>query len=198
MNMRHDVNDVSDCVAKAAPDATQLTRNISYLLGRARLRLSTLANKKLINELGITNVQASLLFMVSTGEAASMKALAQSSGMDMASTSRMIAMLEARGLITRIRSNSDRRVIGLQLTTAGRALACRFPQILDEIVDSALPSFDDVRKRALRDMLEDLIVSLRDIERKPVPVSSTSTVRPMVNDDWRGAGRFLLAPTSEA
>ncbi|RFU45466.1 MarR family winged helix-turn-helix transcriptional regulator [Paraburkholderia sp. DHOC27] len=195
--MHHHAESVPDGDANDPPDATRLTRNVGFLLGRARLRLSTLTNRKLGNELGISNVQAILLFMVATGEAASMKALAQSSGMDMASTSRTVATLEARGLIERVRASSDRRVTRLQLTVSGRLLAERFPTILDEVVDTALQSFDAVRKHALRDMLEDLILGLKDSEREFTPRASTTIAVPKVNLRESKTERSFLIATME-
>ena len=106
----------------AKPNVAMMTRNIGHLLRLARLRLANLMDKQLLKQLGITNVQATLLFLISTGESASLKTLAQSSGIEMARTSRLLTLLEERGMVTRVRSGSDRRVTELQLTDAIQSL----------------------------------------------------------------------------
>jgi DNA-binding MarR family transcriptional regulator len=142
---------------RTKPDIAALTRNIGHLLPLARLRLATLMDKQLLKQLGVTNAQATLLFLISKGESASLKTLAQSSGMEMARTSRLISLLEERGLIARVRSHTDRRVTALQLTDAGHVLASRLPMIFREVADLALSSFDEAKRGVLLDMLADLI-----------------------------------------
>ncbi|MGF6770520.1 DNA-binding MarR family transcriptional regulator [Paraburkholderia sp. GAS199] len=168
MGIKKGVDATASCDQKerAFPDVTELTRNVGFLLGRARLSLSSRTNKRLMANLGVSSAQANVLFLIGTNRSASMKAIALGSGMDMASTSRLVTVLEERGLITRVRSDSDRRVLELQLTRSGREVAVQFPKILHEVVDSALTTFAEDRKAALREMLEEMIVNCVDGRRE--------------------------------
>ena len=151
---------------RTKPNVAILTRNIGHLLRLARLRLSNLMDRQLLKQLGVTNVQATLLFLLSTGESASLKTLAQSSGTEMARTSRLLTTLEERGLVTRVRSGSDRRVTELQLTDAGYFLASQLPMILREAADLALSTFDEAKRELLVEMLSGLIGNCEVIEHQ--------------------------------
>jgi DNA-binding MarR family transcriptional regulator len=156
---------------RTKPVVAVLTRNISH-------------------QLGVTNMQATLLFLISGGESASLKTLAQSSGIEMARASRLLTMLEERGLVTRVRSGSDRRVTELQLTAAGYSLANRLPMILRKVADAALSTFDEAKKAVLMDMLADLIGNCELIERQSVGRSSDG-VRAGSDECWTDSLGFV-------
>ena len=71
---------------------------------------------------------------------------------DAGSLTRMLDQLEKRGLIARLRSETDRRVVSLSLTPRGRAL-----------VESLLPRIVDFWNELLRDF------SHAEIKRQSVP-----------------------------
>jgi DNA-binding MarR family transcriptional regulator len=175
---------------RTKPDVAVLTRNISHLLRLARLRLANIMERQLLEQLGVTNMQATLLFLISGGESASLKTLAQSSGIEMARASRLLTMLEERGLVTRVRSGSDRRVTELQLTAAGYSLANRLPMILRKVADAALSTFDEAKKAVLMDMLADLIGNCELIERQSVGRSSDG-VRAGSDECWTDSLGFV-------
>jgi DNA-binding MarR family transcriptional regulator len=179
----------------AKPNVAMMTRNIGHLLRLARLRLANLMDKQLLKQLGITNVQATLLFLISTGESASLKTLAQSSGTEMARTSRLLTLLEERGLVVRIRSGSDRRVTELQLTDAGSSLASRLPMILRDVADLALSTFDETNRALLVDMLSDLIGNCEMIEHQSAGRPSESD-RMNPQEYWKDSLDFVELPCS--
>jgi DNA-binding MarR family transcriptional regulator len=149
----------------------------------------------LLKQLGITNVQATLLFLISTGESASLKTLAQSSGIEMARTSRLLTLLEERGMVTRVRSGSDRRVTELQLTDAGSSLARRLPMILREVADLALSTFDAANRELLVEMLSDLIGNCEVIEHQSAGRPSEGD-RMNAEECWKDSLEFVELPCS--
>ena len=74
-------------------------------------------------ELGITSTQASIVFMLAAGQGVTAADLAREYGIDASAVTRLIDRLEKRGLLSRVRSEEDRRVVRLALTPEGHALA---------------------------------------------------------------------------
>ncbi|MEH3046352.1 MarR family winged helix-turn-helix transcriptional regulator [Sphingomonas adhaesiva] len=74
---------------------------------------------------GLTCVQWSALVSIYFGRAPTCAALARDMAHDKGAMTRMIDVLEARGLVRRDRDDSDRRVINLSLTEEGEAVAMR-------------------------------------------------------------------------
>ena len=72
-------------------------------------------------ELGVTSHQATLLWLVKSRPEASLRELARAEGISAPSLSAHVDRLETLGLIRRVRSNDDRRRVGLELTTEGRS-----------------------------------------------------------------------------
>lgn len=79
--------------------------------------------KRELAPLGITAGQAALLHVIRTHPGVGVRALAEHEGVSAPAMSGYIDRLEAAGLVGRVRSEEDRRRVGLTVTDAGvRAL----------------------------------------------------------------------------
>jgi len=67
---------------------------------------------------------------------------------------RALDRLEAKGLVARVRSSEDRRVVNLELTDAGREVAAVVPAVLAEVLNLHLAGFSHDEWRALLGMLK--------------------------------------------
>jgi DNA-binding MarR family transcriptional regulator len=85
------------------------------------LRVSRQLRKE-TEQFGITSRQATLLALVEQSPGLTLRALAESEGISAPALSGHIDRLESAGLLVRLRSDVDRRRVGLELTTAGRRL----------------------------------------------------------------------------
>jgi len=81
------------------------------------------------------------LHKVHAGYADTVAELARVCTVDAGSMTRLLDRLEKKGLCRRVRSQSDRRVVHIQLTPAGVAVAERVPRILCEVYNQALSGF---------------------------------------------------------
>ncbi len=70
-------------------------------------------------QFGITGAQATLLWLVKKSPGLSLRALAEMEGISPPALSGHIDRLERSGLLTRVRSTTDRRRVGLELTHDG-------------------------------------------------------------------------------
>ena len=97
----------------------QLAESVGYLISRVKSLMSNMVTQRSMAELGITSTQASILFMVASGKCLLAAELAREYGIDASAVTRLIDRLEKRGLLTRVRSNEDRRAVRLALTAEG-------------------------------------------------------------------------------
>ncbi|MFM0035944.1 MarR family winged helix-turn-helix transcriptional regulator [Paraburkholderia strydomiana] len=137
----------------------QLGESVGYLLSRVKSTMSNLITQRSMAELGITSQQGSILFMVASGKCLLAAELAREYGIDASAVTRLIDRLEKRGLLTRVRSSEDRRVVRLALTPEGHAIAARMPGIFNGVLDSLLNGFTAEEVGFLKSMLRRVLVN---------------------------------------
>ncbi|AXE92808.1 MarR family winged helix-turn-helix transcriptional regulator [Paraburkholderia sp. DD10] len=152
----------------------QVGESVGYLITRVRSTMSNLVTQRSMAELGITSQQGSILFMVASGKCLLAAELAREYGIDASAVTRLVDRLEKRGLLTRVRSNEDRRVVRLALTPEGQAIAARMPAIFTGVLNSLLGGFTPEEVGFLKSMLRRVLVNAgeqtgvtRDAASKP-------------------------------
>jgi DNA-binding MarR family transcriptional regulator len=135
-------------------EATRSPLEIAAELRPAVLRLARNLRRE-TDALGVTSQQATLLALVDGQPGLSLRQLAHAEGISAPSLSGHVDRLEMAGLLRRVRSEDDRRRVGLELTPEGRAilrrirarrttwLADRLAELSDEDrerVEEALPA----------------------------------------------------------
>ncbi len=135
----------------------KLDESVGYLMTRAKSALSNTITQHTMAELGITSTQASVLFLLATGRCAAAVDVARDYGIDASAVTRLIDRLEKRGLLLRNRSAEDRRVVRLELTDEGYALAARMPAIFKNAVNSMIQGFTAEETDLLRNLLHRML-----------------------------------------
>ena len=67
---------------------------------------------------------------------------------------RMLDRLEAKGLLRRQRSNNDRRVVNVALTTAGKTVAREIPPVISNVLNRQLQGFSQYEFEIIKDLLQ--------------------------------------------
>jgi DNA-binding MarR family transcriptional regulator len=140
----------------------KLGENVGYLLGRVRSTLWNTVTQHTLAELGITSTQANIMFMLAGGRGLAAADLAREYGIDASTVTRLIDRLEARGLLNRVRSEEDRRVVKLEVTEQGMAIAQRIPDIFASVLDKLLLGFTPEEVGYLKSMLRRILVNVDD------------------------------------
>jgi DNA-binding MarR family transcriptional regulator len=102
----------------------------------------------------LTHAQWVPLFKLAHGECGTVAELARTLQSDPGAMTRALDRLEAKGLVARVRSCEDRRVVNLELTEAGREVAAVVPAVLAEVLNLHLAGFTEPEWRSLLDMLK--------------------------------------------
>lgn len=102
----------------------------------------------------LTHAQWVPLYRLADGECGTVAELARKLQSDPGAMTRALDRLEAKGLVARVRSSEDRRVVNLELTDAGREVAKVVPGVLSEVLNLHLAGFTKAEWRSLVDMLK--------------------------------------------
>jgi DNA-binding MarR family transcriptional regulator len=142
-------------------DRWSAEESIGYLL---RTTMSTLmrAAEAEMRPHGLTAVQWAPLMIISRGGNPTAASLARDLNTDTGAMTRMLDRLEAKGLLTRSRSTTDRRVVVLTLTDQGRDLTTLIPHHLAEVYNNHLAGFAPDDFSTLKSLLRRIIAN-RDI-----------------------------------
>ena len=89
-------------------------------------------------------------------------ALAEAVCLRMPSLSRILADLEARGLLRKLRSETDRRLVNVEITEEGRALFARMSEASERIYQSIQDRLGDAEYKDLMLRLDGFIARLND------------------------------------
>ena len=96
------------------------------------------------------------LYKVHIGHANTVAELARKCTVDAGAMTRLLDRLESKGLCRRVRSETDRRVVQIELTPAGEEVAQRMPQVFSRVYNAALAGFSAEEWQQLQDFLRRL------------------------------------------
>ncbi|WP_232368467.1 MarR family winged helix-turn-helix transcriptional regulator [Azospira inquinata] len=112
------------------PETYTLDDSIGYLLSSVKNRLVQSMDAEMA-DLGMTGAQLPILMSLAHGRAKTAADLCRCMNYDTGSMTRMLDRLEEKGIIARERSATDRRIIHLKLTPAGRDI---YPALVNKII----------------------------------------------------------------
>ena len=110
---------------------------------------------------GLTNAQWVPLLKLHLGDAATAAELARECAMDAGAMTRTLDRLEAKGLVARVRSSQDRRVVNLELTGEGHATASQIPGVLCQVQNDFLQPLSVAEWDQLKGMLRRVLDNAR-------------------------------------
>jgi DNA-binding MarR family transcriptional regulator len=102
---------------------------------------------------GLTNAQWVPLLKLHMGVGSTVAELARSCQLDAGSMTRLLDRLEAKGLVRRVRSSEDRRIVNIELTDEGTAAAKKIPAVLCGVQNSHLRGFTAEEWQTLKSLL---------------------------------------------
>jgi DNA-binding MarR family transcriptional regulator len=89
--------------------------------------------------------------------------LARVCNLDAGAMTRLLDRLEAKGLCKRVRSETDRRVVNIELTAAGTQAASDIPEILSGVQNAHLVGFSADEFETLRSYLRRILNNAKSI-----------------------------------
>ena len=135
-----------------SPENFSLTQSVGFSINKAR-NLLVAEMDTALKDLDITSQQMGILLSMQRGIATTPFELSRLLGIDTGLMTRMLDKLEAKGLLERSRSIEDRRVVNLQLTKEGEAVAAQLPNIVPVVLNRRLKKFTKTEFEELRRLL---------------------------------------------
>ncbi|OZI41473.1 MarR family transcriptional regulator [Bordetella genomosp. 5] len=114
--------------------------NIGFLIKLVYNSMNRMLDQEMA-PLDLTAMQWRPLAMIFRGRADTPAELARLIGVDTGAMTRTLDRLEAKGLLRRVRSQEDRRVIKLELTDDGQEKAREIPQYIAKVLNLHLRGF---------------------------------------------------------
>lgn len=139
-------------------DNYQPDESAAYLMRRILTCMAAEVDEAL-EPRGLTHAQWVPLFKLHLGTAGTVAELARECQLDTGAMTRTLDRLEAKGLVTRVRSSSDRRVVNLELTKEGREAARHIPTVLCKVQNAFLQGLSIEEWQQLKDLLRRVLAN---------------------------------------
>src|SRR5512140_2549946 len=145
------------------PGNYQPEDSVGYLMRRI-LHTFSLAVEHELEPSGLTNAQWVPLLKLSMGCASTVAELARECQLDAGGMTRLLDRLETKGLVRRLRSSEDRRVVNLELTDQGREAAKHIPAILCGVQNAHMRGFTVEEWQLLKSLLSRILDNAQAIQ----------------------------------
>ena len=133
-------------------------QSVGYLMRKVLSSILSRADLQLASH-DMTYVQWLPLYKLAMDEGNTVASLARDLETDPAAMTRVLDRLEAKGLVLRERSTTDRRVVCLALTPEGDKVAARVPAVLAEVLNGHLSDFSHDEWQLLLGLLRRMLVN---------------------------------------
>ena len=143
-----------------------LTRNTGFLIGRMGLIASKHFGER-IASLGLTTRMWGALNVLDAEGAITQHALCRAVSMDPSSMVSTIDELEAKGLVERRRSPTDRRAYALHITEHGHEILTSGRALAREAQEELLAPLTDEERAVLRELLLKLAIASGELTAPP-------------------------------
>jgi DNA-binding MarR family transcriptional regulator len=138
------------------PGNYQPDESVGYLMRRILSAVSQEVDREL-EPSGLTSAQWVPLLKLYMGTASTVAELARECMLDAGGMTRLLDRLESKGLVRRVRSSEDRRVVNLELTDEGRAAGREIPGTLCQVQNAHLRGFTVEEWHLLQGMLRRIL-----------------------------------------
>lgn len=147
----------------------RLSESLGYLIKRTMSMLSTALDQEL-TRYDLTHPQFSILMILAEHNCSTAADLARETCGDTGAMTRMLDRLEAKGIVRRVRSSEDRRIVNIELTEAGRLAVKKMPILAINALNHYLQGFSRDELELMKSFLRRLLAN------GGVPLSPTSNV----------------------
>ena len=140
------------------PDDYRPDESAAYLMKRI-LTLMAAEVDEALEPQGLTSAQWVPLLKLHMGDASTVAELARECQLDAGAMTRTLDRLEAKGLLARVRSSEDRRVVNLELTKEGREAARQIPKVLCKVQNAFLQGLKVEEWEQLKSLLTRILAN---------------------------------------
>ncbi len=159
-----------------SPSSYRAEESVGHLMKRVLMSIVSHADKRL-GEHGLTSAQWGPLLRLQNVGPSTVAELARWLQVDAGAMTRLLDRLERKGLVKRVRSTEDRRVVQVELTEAGSAAIVEVPTVLADVLNAHLAGFSKTECIALKSYLLRMVATGEGL-REASDAASGARVRP--------------------
>ena len=137
-------------------DGYQPTESVGYMMRRILNMVASQVDREL-EPADLTSAQWVPLLKLHMGAGSTVAELARNCQLDAGSMTRLLDRLEAKGLVRRVRSSEDRRVVNIELTGDGSAAAKQIPAVLCGVQNAHMRGFTVEEWQTLKSLLRRML-----------------------------------------
>lgn len=163
----------SDQIRFYSGDQWKAEESIGYLMRQALASVTRGAEAEM-RLCGLTSVQWAPLMIISRGGNPTAASLARDLNTDTGAMTRMLDRLESKGLLTRRRSQTDRRVVELALTELGVRTTERIPHHLARVYNAHLAGFSPAEFEQFKALLRRIMTNSAFVQVTPSSLEGKS------------------------
>ncbi len=120
----------------------RIENSVGYLIRRIAHTVGRELDRRMV-DLGLTDAQWKPLLLLQQGVCSTAADISRIACHDTGAVTRLLDRLESKGLVQRLRSAEDRRVVRLALTAEGERVAAEVPKIIAHLSNQMLAGFSD-------------------------------------------------------
>lgn len=137
---------------------------------RRIIRVTDLNSKRLAKETGLTTPQFLILQSVESQAKPSIGAIAKDVNLTQATVTSIVDRLESQSLVGRRRSDTDRRIVHVELTDEGQTLLKQAPKVLQDSLRGRFDALEDWEKSFLIAAFDRMSALLQadDVDASPI------------------------------
>ena len=152
------------------PDSYRPEDSVAFLMRRTLHAMAAEVEHR-FEPRGLTSAQWVPLLMLHMGRATMVAELARECQLDAGGMTRLLDRLETKGLLRRVRSSADRRVVNIELTDAGREAAASIPAVLCSVQNEAMRGFTADEWQTLRELLGRMFANAQGLHARREPAA---------------------------
>jgi DNA-binding MarR family transcriptional regulator len=153
---------------ESAPTEARIGASTTYLISQVHFALRS-RTEAALKKYAVTGIQYTVLSVLAHRDGLSSADLSRRFYVTPQSMGQLLSSLEERGLLARNEDMSNRRILRVSLTDAGRELVEAGAKDIAEVESLAFAILDGNDLQRLRSNLHALVGSLRGITPQPVP-----------------------------
>ena len=142
--------------------------SVGYLVNRLAQTMGRELDRRMV-DLGLTDAQWKPMLLLQQGSCSTAADLSRIALVDTGAMTRLLDRLETKGLVRRLRSVEDRRVVNLELTKEGKRVAAEIPKIIARLANQVLVGFSKDEFLQFRNLLNRALVNAKVLNEGDSP-----------------------------
>ena len=149
-------------------ESYRVESSVGYLVTKLAQTIGRELDHRMV-DLGLTDAQWKPLLLLQQGKCSTAADISKIAGHDAGAVTRLLDRLQTKGLVRRLRSAEDRRIVNLELTEDGKRITAEVPKIITHLANQVLAGFSQNEFLQFRDLLNRALTNATALNEEDTP-----------------------------